>query len=251
MPPGSTLVRGAVIVTVMSWQCSLSPSSVIDGGAASQLMLAGRAFSRSRSAAKPVNVTCWHQPAYVSPQRELHSSPHSSRPRRNTLLGAVPSTYGARSSCSLTAASRRKPPGTRHLRCAADGCRTGRGVAAAAGEGGRSLSITSTRTAGNRGTARPSSWASQAGIEEVEPRAGDQAVLSRVLAQGGRSIDAVWFRAGPAARRWRAGGPVWRPSRAGAALHRGVGSLSVAGPGPSSRTRRAVASSRRRRRLTG
>jgi hypothetical protein len=42
MPPGSTLVRGAVIVTVMSWQCSLSPSSVIDGGAASQLMLAGR-----------------------------------------------------------------------------------------------------------------------------------------------------------------------------------------------------------------
>jgi hypothetical protein len=100
------------------------------------------------------------------------------------------------------------------------------GVAAAAGEGGRSLSITSTRTAGNRGTARPSSWASQAGIEEVEPRAGDQAlplvcrpglelhtgvaglcrerhgnlrsdggqaVLSRALAQGGRSIDAVWF----------------------------------------------------------
>ena len=48
------------------------------------------------------------------------------------------------------------------------------GVAAAAGEGGRSLSITSTRTAGTRGTARPSSWASQAGIEEVEPRAGDQ-----------------------------------------------------------------------------
>jgi hypothetical protein len=100
------------------------------------------------------------------------------------------------------------------------------GVAAAAGEGGRSLSITSTRTAGNRGTARPSSWASRAGIEEVEPRAGDQAlplvcrpglelhtgvaglcrerhgnlcsdggqaVLSRALAQGGRSIDAVWF----------------------------------------------------------
>jgi hypothetical protein len=99
-------------------------------------------------------------------------------------------------------------------------------VAAAAGEGGRSLSITSTRTAGSRGTARPSSWASQAGIEEVEPRAGDQAlplvcrpglelhtgvaglsrgrhgnlrsdggqaVLSRALAQGGRSIDAVWF----------------------------------------------------------
>src|SRR5215216_5534547 len=42
MPPGSTLVRGAVIVTVMSWQCSLSPSSVIDGAGASQLMLAGR-----------------------------------------------------------------------------------------------------------------------------------------------------------------------------------------------------------------
>src|SRR5215212_6736433 len=45
MPPGSTLVRGAVIVTVMSWQCSLSPSSVIDGAGASQLMLAGRAGS--------------------------------------------------------------------------------------------------------------------------------------------------------------------------------------------------------------
>ena len=100
------------------------------------------------------------------------------------------------------------------------------GVAAAAGEGGRSLSITSTRTAGNRGTAQPSSWASQAAMEEVEPRAGDQAlplvcrpglelhigvaglsrerhgnlrsdggqaVPSRALAQGGRSIDAVWF----------------------------------------------------------
>src|SRR5512132_2881384 len=31
IPPGSTLIRGAVIVTVMSWECSLSPSSVIDG----------------------------------------------------------------------------------------------------------------------------------------------------------------------------------------------------------------------------
>ena len=157
------------------------------------------------------------------------------------------------------------------------------GVAAAAGEGGRSLSITSTRTADNPGTARPSSWASQAGIEEVEPRAGDQAlplvcrpglelhtgvaglcrerhgnlgsdggqaVLSRALAR--RAVDRCGLvRAGPAARRWRAGGPVWRPSRAGAALDRGVGSLAVAGPGPSSRARRAVASSRRRRRLTG
>ena len=88
------------------------------------------------------------------------------------------------------------------------------------------MSITSTRTACNRGTARPSSWASQAGIEEVEPGAGDQAlplvcrpglelrtgvaglcrerhgnlrsdggqaVFSRALAQGGRSIDGVWF----------------------------------------------------------
>src|SRR5512132_75578 len=125
-------------------------------------------------------------------------------------------------------------------------------------------------------------WPSQ--VAEVEPRAGDQAlplvcrpglelhtgvaglcrerhgnlrsdggqaVLSRALGQGGRSIDAVWFGLEPAARRWRAGGPVWRPSRAGAALHRGVGSLSMAGPGPSGRTRRAVASSRRRRRPTG
>jgi hypothetical protein len=39
------------------------------------------------------------------------------------------------------------------------------GVAAAAGDGGRSLSITSTGAAGNPGTARPSSRASQAGIE--------------------------------------------------------------------------------------
>jgi hypothetical protein len=47
MPPGSTLVRGAVIVTVMSWEweCSLSPSSVIDGAGVSQLMLAGRVGS--------------------------------------------------------------------------------------------------------------------------------------------------------------------------------------------------------------
>jgi hypothetical protein len=43
MPPGSTLILGAVIVTVMSWECSLSPSSVIEGGEVSQLMLAGRA----------------------------------------------------------------------------------------------------------------------------------------------------------------------------------------------------------------
>jgi hypothetical protein len=42
MPPGSTLILGAVIVTVMSWECSLSPSSVIEGGEVSQLMLAGR-----------------------------------------------------------------------------------------------------------------------------------------------------------------------------------------------------------------
>jgi hypothetical protein len=44
MPPGSTLILGAVIVTVMSWECSLSPSSVIEGGEVSQLMLAGRVF---------------------------------------------------------------------------------------------------------------------------------------------------------------------------------------------------------------
>jgi hypothetical protein len=56
MPPGSTLVRGAVIVTVMSWECSLSPSSVIDGAGVSQLMLAGRAGQavegQARSASK-------------------------------------------------------------------------------------------------------------------------------------------------------------------------------------------------------
>src|SRR5215203_3075290 len=42
MASGSTLAWGAVIVTVMSWEYSLSPSSVIDGGGVSQLMLAGR-----------------------------------------------------------------------------------------------------------------------------------------------------------------------------------------------------------------
>jgi hypothetical protein len=156
------------------------------------------------------------------------------------------------------------------------------GVAAAAGEGGRSLSITSTRTAGNRGTARPSSWASQAGIEKVVPGAGDQAlplvcrpglelhtgvagrcrerhgnlrsdggqaVLSRALARGGRSIDAVWFGldrlpavGGLAARYGDRAEQGWPSPRRRFA--------SVAGAGPSSRTRRAVASSRRRR-LTG
>src|SRR5215218_7872263 len=43
MLPGSTLVRGAVIVTVMSWEYSLSPSSVNREAEVSQLMLAGRA----------------------------------------------------------------------------------------------------------------------------------------------------------------------------------------------------------------
>src|SRR5829696_6590709 len=43
MASGSTLAWGAVIVTVMSWEYSLSPSSVIDRGGVSQLMLAGRA----------------------------------------------------------------------------------------------------------------------------------------------------------------------------------------------------------------
>jgi hypothetical protein len=43
MLPGSTLVRGAVIVTVMSWEYSLSPSSVNREVEVSQLMLAGRA----------------------------------------------------------------------------------------------------------------------------------------------------------------------------------------------------------------
>src|SRR5215216_427127 len=42
MASGSTLAWGAVIVTVMSWEYSLSPSSVIDRGGVSQLMLAGR-----------------------------------------------------------------------------------------------------------------------------------------------------------------------------------------------------------------
>jgi hypothetical protein len=42
MLPGSTLVRGAVIVTVMSWECSFSPSSVNREAEVSQLMLAGR-----------------------------------------------------------------------------------------------------------------------------------------------------------------------------------------------------------------
>src|SRR5512132_3314561 len=43
IPPGSTLVRGAVIVTVMSPECSLSPSSLNTEAEVSQLMLAGRA----------------------------------------------------------------------------------------------------------------------------------------------------------------------------------------------------------------
>jgi len=42
MASGSTLVRGAVIVTVMSWEYSLSPSSVNTEVEVSQLMLAGR-----------------------------------------------------------------------------------------------------------------------------------------------------------------------------------------------------------------
>jgi hypothetical protein len=42
MAPGSTLVPGAVIVTVMSWECSLSPSSLNTEAEVSQLMLAGR-----------------------------------------------------------------------------------------------------------------------------------------------------------------------------------------------------------------
>jgi hypothetical protein len=45
MAPGSTLIPGAVIVTVMSWEYSLSPSSVINGAGVSQLMLAGRGFN--------------------------------------------------------------------------------------------------------------------------------------------------------------------------------------------------------------
>src|SRR5215216_2080769 len=47
MASGSTLAWGAVIVTVMSWEYSLSPSSVIDRGGVSQLMLAGRADGMS------------------------------------------------------------------------------------------------------------------------------------------------------------------------------------------------------------
>jgi hypothetical protein len=43
MASGSTLVRGAVIVTVMNWEYSLSPSSLNTEAEVSQLMLAGRA----------------------------------------------------------------------------------------------------------------------------------------------------------------------------------------------------------------
>src|SRR5215204_202151 len=50
MASGSTLAWGAVIVTVMSWEYSLSPSSVIDRGGVSQLMLAGRACAVSGAA---------------------------------------------------------------------------------------------------------------------------------------------------------------------------------------------------------
>jgi len=45
MASGSTLVRGAVIVTVMSWEYSLSPSSVNREAEVSQLMLAERALA--------------------------------------------------------------------------------------------------------------------------------------------------------------------------------------------------------------
>src|SRR5215218_6910993 len=59
MASGSTLAWGAVIVTVMSWEYSLSPSSVIDGGGVSQLMLAGRG-SRSKD------------PQRETPHHEVH-----------------------------------------------------------------------------------------------------------------------------------------------------------------------------------
>jgi hypothetical protein len=39
--------------------------------------LAGDAPASSMACRQPVNVTCWHQPAYVSPEREPHCSPHS------------------------------------------------------------------------------------------------------------------------------------------------------------------------------
>ena len=55
---------------------------------------------RSGSAAKPVNVACWHQPAYVSPQREPHSSPHSCRPGATPCKALFLSSYGARSHSS-------------------------------------------------------------------------------------------------------------------------------------------------------
>jgi hypothetical protein len=112
------------------------------------------------------NVTCWHQPAYVSPQRQPHSSPHSCRPAQHLAKRCSPARTGRGALPPLQL----HPDG--NLRRQASSTRRRRmpnrpGVAAAAGEGGRSLSITSTRAAGNPGTARPSSRASQAGIERT------------------------------------------------------------------------------------
>src|SRR4029453_19094987 len=60
-----SLSLGYVVVASLPWS------------SAPELLDAHSAGIATRSTDQPVNVTCWHQPAYVSPQRKPHSSPHS------------------------------------------------------------------------------------------------------------------------------------------------------------------------------
>jgi hypothetical protein len=70
-PSPDERVRQDELVTVMSWECSLSPSSVIDGGGVSQLMLAGRARPSALSTSPGIPVS--------PSSRETRSRPGSRR----------------------------------------------------------------------------------------------------------------------------------------------------------------------------
>jgi hypothetical protein len=71
--------------------CSASSSSADQhrGPPPIRLTKAGRQRRWSTDRAdKPVNVTCWHQAAYVSPEREPHSSPHTAPQCPGAIAGS-------------------------------------------------------------------------------------------------------------------------------------------------------------------